>query len=252
MKHIKQAICLLVIGIASQAFVVEAYAIDATGCEATYTDATASADANGYPVIYAWTTTTDEATDPGSANCVLGREMATNNYPYVHHYTTTITVKSPSGRTTTQTTYGQEQGRSGVGTNTANTSIDVCDPMDELPDCELGDWSYEGSESSTCSIAGFFYSSVINFNITIALTDTYGANTLGSQIIGDTRFCNYTLACSNNITPTCQSRGFTVQYPVSETCPAYLRLSNLAIRINGASPACFWVAFNADGPGPCS
>ncbi len=102
-----------------------------------------------------------------------------------------------------------------------------------------------------CSFAGLIFNSSED-GVTIALTTTYGQNTLGSQVILDTRFCGYTPACSNSVTPTCGNPSWTVQYSSSEECNLYIRNPFIAVKVNGVLTECVGVEFPASGPGPCS
>jgi len=85
------------------------------------------------------------------------------------------------------------------------------------------------------------------FSLGISIKTTYGANTLGSQVVLDTRFCNYTPACSNGVTPACGSPSFTRSiHPASTQCGYYVRTTFLR-----AFGVCYGFNHDADGPGPC-
>src|ERR1019366_3165545 len=101
------------------------------------------------------TTTTDEATNPNGSSCTMATSGGVG-VRFVHSYTTSLTITSPSGRRAALTTYGQAVGGQGMGTNTANASLGVC-IQDNPSLCETGIWLYDGSEMTNCSLAGDFY-----------------------------------------------------------------------------------------------
>jgi len=93
--------------------------------------------------------------------------------------------------------------------------------------------------------------SFYNFpSIYISLKTTYGQNTLGSQVIGNTRFCGYTPACSNNVIPACGNPSWTDSRPSYLQCTQYLKGNFLKVTVGG-SYVCFAFDTDAFGPGPC-
>lgn len=93
--------------------------------------------------------------------------------------------------------------------------------------------------------------SMPQINITLALTTTYGANTLGSQIIRTRISAATPLACSSGVL-TCGSPSWTVQNASTEPCSYYIRNSWVAVKSNGTLAGCYGISLPAAGPGPCS
>jgi hypothetical protein len=72
-----------------------------------------------------------------------------------------------------------------------------------------------------CSIAGLFFSSS-HTGTGLFYHTTYGANTNGSQVIANTRFCGMTPACTPPTRATCGNPSYTVAvYPSSNPCYPY-------------------------------
>ena len=116
---------------------------------------------------------------------------------------------------------------------------------------ESGDgflWGYNEAFSDICD---YFDSWSFNFPISIALKTTYGENTLGSQVVLDKRFCGYTPACSNNVTPACGNPSWTDVRPAYLACSRFLRGSFVRVRIGQRPYSCYAFDFDATGPGPC-
>ena len=95
---------------------------------------------------------------------------------------------------------------------------------------------------------------VFTRSVFLSLKTTYGKNTLGSQVVGNLRFCGMTPACSNGVTPKCGSPSFTtIEGPPATTqCPQFIRASFLLIRFSRTDPGeCLGLMFPTSGPGPC-
>jgi hypothetical protein len=84
-------------------------------------------------------------------------------------------------------------------------------------------YTFNYSGEMDCTQFGTFFSS--GGSIGISLHTIYGANTRGSQIIGDTRFCGMTPACTPPTTAICGNPTFTVAvHPSSNPCYPYDRV----------------------------
>lgn len=84
----------------------------------------------------------------------------------------------------------------------------------------------------------------------ITISTTYGLNSLGNQVVGDTKFCGYTPNCSSG-TPTCGSPSWTTTIPSSNSCASYIKNVWGSVVVDGFR-VCGGRWSVATGEGPCN
>jgi hypothetical protein len=115
---------------------------------------------------------------------------------------------------------------------------------------EEGDGFINGNNEVDYSCGSLLGS--MNSPILIAIKTTYGENTLGSQVIGNSRFCGYTPNCTNNVTPACGLPSWTDVRPAYLACSTFIRSSFIAVRFGENAPYhCKGISFDSSTAGPC-
>jgi hypothetical protein len=123
--------------------------------------------------VHAWTVLTDNYTNLGSG-CAPPLWVT---YGFRHTYSTSVTITSPSHRTTTATGSGSQLGGSGVGTVRTDAFLAVGG--------EVGTFTESGYDSIICSVAGAFFSAPWSSSWTPPppLVSGVGDNATGSNTI---------------------------------------------------------------------
>ena len=117
-------------------------------CATTYQDRSS----NG-TIVYAWTTLTDNYTDP-AIGCAPGGWGS-----FVHTYTSTVTITSPSGRTDTGSGEGSQPGGTITGYSRADASLAILGETDPF--------TVSTREQIDCTVAGpGFYIDIDSFSFT--------------------------------------------------------------------------------------
>jgi hypothetical protein len=124
--------------------------------------------------VHAWTVITDNYTVAGSS-CPPAYWVS--NGGFTHTYSATVSIKSPSGRTSGNSGGGSRSSGTGIATIRADAYLPVAG--------EVGDFTTSETDTITCSVAGLFF--VANNGppfhpppptITGIVDNTTGANTV--------------------------------------------------------------------------
>lgn len=114
------------------------------------------------------------------------------------------------------------------------------------------DYLWHTEASAYCDFVGPAPFYIFGDNKYVAIKITYGVNSLGHQDVPPNRYCGYTPACSNGVTPACGDPSWTVVGSTAFSCYYHNRMSFLAIRSSPSEEySCFGIQFPAGGPGPC-
>jgi hypothetical protein len=136
-------------------------------------------------VIYAWSTLTDDytASYTGCAPWTGG---------FVHSYTASAQLTSPSARVAYGYGYNSQNGGGGAGSNTANVQMDTLD--------EEGIFTLQVSQQIDCSVAGAGF-----FSASASIPINFGANAITSYVLVDSDHLpwRYDKSCPPAATRTC-------------------------------------------------
>ena len=131
-------------------------------CAATYADYSGNSDGT---IIYAWSVLTDDYTASYTGCAPWGGG-------FVHSYSATAQITSPTGRVTYGYGSGSQYGGAGAGSNYANVQIATQD--------EDGVFFFQSNQEIDCSVAGpgFFWESV-------SIPINFGSNAITSYVLTD-------------------------------------------------------------------